>query len=162
MVRHYYPQLFQDDPAMREKAHWVASITWELTEYLVDGLGIVELGAALPPTRIAFHYACHGLRLMGLSHQARHLAEAIDGVTVVDLPGADECCGFGGLFSVKMPEISGAMLKKKIDHIEATTADWIITGDSGCIAQMNGGLSRAGLQPKVMHIAQLVAKALGD
>lgn len=162
MVRHYYPQLFQDDPAMREKAYWVASITWELTEYLVDGLGIVDLGASLPPTRAAFHHACHGLRLMGLSEQGEVLAEAIEGVTVVDLPGADECCGFGGLFSVKMPEISGAMLKKKVDHIAATPVDCIITGDSGCMAQINGGLTRAKQQPRVIHIAEFVANGLSD
>ncbi len=160
MVRHYYPELFKDDATLHRKAQRIASITWELTEYLVDGLGIVDLGASLPPTRVAFHHACHGLRLMGLSQQARQLAEAVDGVTVVDLPGSDECCGFGGLFAVKMPEISGAMLKKKVGNIEATPADYIVTGDSGCIAQMNGGLSRAGLQPKVLHIAQLVANGL--
>lgn len=162
MVQHYYPELFKDDPAMLDKATWVASITWELTEYLVDGLGITDLGGRLPPTRVAFHDACHGLRLMHLGEQARKLAQAIDGVTVVDLAGADECCGFGGLFSVKMPEISNAMLQRKIDHIQAVDVDYIITGDCGCLAQINGGLSRASAPRRVMHIADLLASALPD
>lgn len=162
MVQHYYPELFKDDPAMLEKANRVASITWELSEYLVDGLGITDLGAALPPTTVTFHHACHGLRLMHLKEQSRKLAEGIDGVTVVDLPGSDECCGFGGLFSVKMPEISGTMLSKKLDNITTTNADIVVTGDAGCIAQMNGGLSRAGQAQKVRHIADVLAKGLPE
>lgn len=160
MVQHYYPELFKDDPAMLEKAAWIASITWELTEYLVDGLGITDLGGKLPPTTVAFHDACHGFRLMNLGSQARALAQAVDGVSVVDLPGSDECCGFGGLFAVKMPEISGAMLNRKIDSIQAVDVDWIVTGDCGCIAQMNGGLSRTDSGRRVTHIADLLAKAI--
>ena len=165
MVRHYYPELFEDDPKMLAKATWVASITWELTEYLVDGLGITDLGARLPPTTVAFHHACHGLRMMGLQSQGRALAEAIEGVTVVDLPGADECCGFGGLFAVKMPEISMAMLNRKINRILSIDVDVadnirIVTGDSGCMAQINGGLSRAGHSRRVIHVASLLANGL--
>lgn len=160
MVQHYYPELFKDDPAMLERANRAASITWELSEYLVDGLGITDLNASLPPTRVAFHQACHGLRLMNLKDQSRTLVENIDGVTVVDLPGAEECCGFGGLFSVKMADISGAMLKEKIKHIDSIDADIIITGDSGCLAQINGGLSRAGKRRRVAHLADVLANGL--
>lgn len=145
---------------MREKAHWVASITWELTEYLVDGLGITDLNGHLPSTTVAFHHACHGLRLGKIETQGRSLVEAIDGVTVIDLPGADECCGFGGLFSIKMPEISGAMLNNKIHNIEAIDADTILTGDVGCITQINGGLSRRQSPRRVLHVAEFIAKAL--
>jgi L-lactate dehydrogenase complex protein LldE len=161
MVQHYYPMLFQDDPAMYQKALRAASITWEFTEYLVDGLGITDLDASLPPMRIGFHQACHGMRLMGLGSQGRVLAENIDGVTVVDLPGADECCGFGGLFSVKMPEISGAMLNKKMQNIESAAVDAVVTGDAGCLAQIKGGLTRAGRGQRVLHIADLLAEGLG-
>lgn len=160
MVRHYYPELFKDDPEWRERATWAAAITWEFTEYLVDGLGITDIGAALPPTRVAFHDACHGLRLMGLKKQARTLAGNIDGVTVNELTRHDQCCGFGGLFSVKMPEISNAMLQDKVKHIEAAEADVIITGDASCLTQMNGGLSRQKVDKRVMHIADLLAKGL--
>jgi L-lactate dehydrogenase complex protein LldE len=160
MVRHYYPELFKGDPEWFDRAAWAAAITWEFTEYLVDGLGITDIGAALPPTKVAFHDACHGLRLMGLKDQARKLAGNIQGVTVSELTRHDQCCGFGGLFSVKMPEISNAMLQDKIRHIEAADADVIITGDSSCLTQMNGGLSRQNAGKRVLHIADLLAKGL--
>lgn len=160
MVQHYYPDLFKDDPEWSARADWAASITWELTEYLVDGLGITDLGAALPPTKIAFHHACHGLRLGGLGPQAVALAEQIDGVTITKLTGEDQCCGFGGLFAIKMPEISGAMLNDKVGQINAADADVIVTGDASCLTQMNGGLSRQGSGKRVMHIADLLARGL--
>jgi L-lactate dehydrogenase complex protein LldE len=97
---------------------------------------------------------------MHLGEQGQTLARHIEGVTVNELPGADQCCGFGGLFSVKMPEISGAMLNDKCTQIEAADADVIITGDASCLTQMNGGLSRRGSQKRVMHIAELLAKGL--
>jgi L-lactate dehydrogenase complex protein LldE len=160
MVRHYYPELFKDDPEWCERANWAASITWEFTEYLVDGLGISDIGAKLPPTRVAFHDSCHGLRLMGLHDQARRLAEGVEGVTVTEMGRSDQCCGFGGLFSVKMPEISAAMLRDKIKHIEASDADVILTGDASCLTQMNGGLSRAQGKKRVRHIAEFLASGL--
>ena len=162
MIRCYYPELFQDDPAMRAKANWVAAITWELTEYLVDGLGITDLGAKLPPTRAAYHDACHGLRMLGLKEQGRKLVAGIDGVTLVEMPGAEECCGFGGLFAVKSPEISAAMLHAKLDLIAQVDVDYVVTGDAGCLAQINGGLSRKGQAQKVIHIADLLARGLED
>jgi L-lactate dehydrogenase complex protein LldE len=163
MVRHYYPELFKDDPEWRERAVWAASITWEFSEYVVDGLGITDLGAKLPPTRVAFHDACHGLRLMHLKDQARQLAANVEGVTVTDLAGADQCCGFGGLFAVKMPEVSGAMLERKTANIETSDADVVVTGDCSCLTQMNGGLSRQQKQKRVIHLADLLARGLkGD
>jgi L-lactate dehydrogenase complex protein LldE len=162
MVRHYYPVLFADDPAWLDRARWAASITWEFSEYLVDGLGITDVGATLPPTKVAFHHACHGYRLMQLGDQATTLAAHIDGVQVNPLTGADQCCGFGGLFAVKMPEISGAMLNDKITNIDAADADLIITGDCSCMTQINGGLSRQRNARRVMHVADLLARGLNS
>lgn len=162
MVRHYYPELFKDEPEWLARAEWAGAITWEFTEYLVDGLGISDIGAKLPPTKVAFHDACHGLRLLNLGGQSRTLAEQIDGVTVTELTGADQCCGFGGLFAVKMPEISGAMLKDKMTNINAADADMIVTGDASCLTQMNGGLSRNQADKRVVHIADLLARGLKD
>lgn len=161
MVRHFYRELFEDDPVWRMRAARAADITWEFTEYLVDGLGITDLGLSLPPTKIAFHHACHGLRMLNLRTQAVALASAVDGVTVNPLSGEDECCGFGGTFSVKMPEISAAMLKEKVANIEAADANVIITGDVSCLTQMNGGLQRKGSARHVLHIADLLAQGLG-
>ena len=160
MIRHYYPELFKDEPEWLERATWAANITWEFTEYLVDGLGITDIGAALPPTKVAFHDACHGLRLMNLKNQARTLAGSVKGVELTALNGHDECCGFGGLFAVKMPEISGAMLNDKVKNIDAVEADVIVTGDASCLTQMNGGLSRKGSAKRVQHIAEFLASGL--
>lgn len=160
MVRHYYPELFKDDPAWYDRALWAADITWEFTEYLVDGLGITDIGAHMPPTKVAFHHACHGLRLMHLKEQAEQLAAQVDGVTVTTLEGHDQCCGFGGLFAVKMPDVSGAMLQDKCAHIDAADADIILTGDASCLMQMNGGLSRKGSARRVMHVAEFLARGL--
>lgn len=160
MVRHYYPELLKDDPERYEQAVWASSITWEFTEYLVDGLGITDIGAKVPPVKVAFHDACHGLRLMGLSGQARQLAEQVEGVTVCDMAESDRCCGFGGLFAVKMADVSGAMLTRKMDNINSSEADTIVTGDCGCQLQMNGGLQRNGAEKRVVHIADLLADGL--
>lgn len=160
MVAHYYPELFRDDPDWRDRANRAASITWEFTEYLVDGLGVTDLGAVLPPTKVAFHHACHGYRLLDLTTQGQQLAASIDGVTLTDLPAADQCCGFGGLFSVKMPDISGAMLADKMKAIDASDADLIVTGDASCLTHINGGLSRAKSRKRVEHIANLLARGL--
>ncbi len=160
MIRHYYPDLFRDDLEWYDRATWAADRTWEFTEYLVDGLGITDIGAALPPTKIAFHNACHGYRLLDLKGQARALAENVEGITVTEMPGASQCCGFGGLFSVKMPEISNAMLQEKIDGVEQSDAEVIVTGDAGCLTQINGGLTRNGKTKRVVHIADLLAEGL--
>jgi L-lactate dehydrogenase complex protein LldE len=160
MVCHYYLELFKDDPEWRTKAQRIVDNTWEFTEYLVDGLGVADIGAKLPPTKVCFHHACHGYRLMHLGTQAQALAGAVQGVTLTELKGADQCCGFGGLFSVKMADISGAMLNDKVANINAADADVIVTGDASCMMQMNGGLSRQDSPRRVMHIAEFLAKGL--
>ncbi|MCA9905277.1 MAG: (Fe-S)-binding protein [Anaerolineae bacterium] len=160
MVRHYYPDLFKDEPEWYDRAAWAADITWEFTEFLVDGLGVTDLGAKMPPTKVAFHYACHGYRLLNLRDQATTLVENVEGVTVNALDGADQCCGFGGLFAIKMPEVSSALLNEKVKRIENADADIILTGDASCLTQMNGGLSRGGSQKRVMHIANFLARGL--
>ena len=162
MIRHYYPELFKDEPEWLERATWAADITWEFTEYLVDGLGISDIGATLPPTKVAFHDACHGYRLMELKDQARTLANNVKGVEVTMLNGHDQCCGFGGLFAVKMSEISNAMLTDKVKNINAVEADVIITGDASCLTQMNGGLSRQQSNRRVQHIADFLASGLKE
>ncbi len=160
MIRHYYPELFADDPEWRARAEWAAAITWEFTEYLVDGLGVADLGAALPPTRVAFHDACHGLRELGLKRQARALAAQVAGVTLVEGAGEEQCCGFGGLFAVKMAAISSAMLREKLAAVEAADFDVLLTGDASCLTQINGGLARRGSRRRAVHIAEFLARGL--
>lgn len=162
MVRHEYPKLFENDEiSWKTLANRAASITWEFTEFLVDGLGIEDIGAQLPqPESFAIHDACHGLRLLGLHDAGRKLLDNVGNATVEPLQDCDVCCGFGGLFSVKMPAISNAMLTKKVENINESAAETIITGDASCLTQMNGGLSRQKSKKRVQHIADVLAKGL--
>ncbi len=163
MVRHEYPALFADDPQWLPLAEHVAAITWEFTEFLVDGLGITDLGARLPePQSFAFHDACHGLRLLGLGDAARTLLGNVENAVIEDLPEHDVCCGFGGLFSIKMADVSAAMLQRKVANIEASPAETIVTGDVSCMTQMNGGLSRRKSPKRVQHIADVLADGLQE
>lgn len=163
MIRHEYPSLFEEGTAWYQLAQHVASITWEFTEYLVEGLGITDLDLALPQAEtFAFHDACHGLRLLGLGDSARTLLENTENAEITDLNECDVCCGFGGLFAVKMANVSNAMLQTKMKHIEASSAQTIITGDASCLTQMNGGLSRKNSSKSVRHIADVLADGLPD
>lgn len=163
MIRHEYPTLFDEQSEWRAKAERAAAITWEFSEFLVEGLGITDLGARLPaPQSFAFHDACHGLRMLGLGAAGRTLLANTENATLHDLQECDVCCGFGGLFSVKMPNVSGAMLATKIKYIEASDAETIITGDASCLTQMNGGLSRQGSSKRVVHLADVLAQGLAE
>jgi L-lactate dehydrogenase complex protein LldE len=157
MVHHYYPELFKNHPR-RDEAMQIASRTFEFTQYLVDELGVTDVGAALSkPTRAAIHDSCHGLREMHVSRQPRDLLSHVKNLTLTELAGHDQCCGFGGLFAIKMGDISSAMLKDKMTNINAAAADIIITGDASCLMHMNGGLSRNNSPKRVVHIAEVLA-----
>jgi L-lactate dehydrogenase complex protein LldE len=161
MVRRYYPELFADDPVLLPQAERLASITWELTEFLVDGLGIADLGVRLvQPRTVAMHDSCHGLRGLGIQRQPRALLANIGNLTVVEMPDSDRCCGFGGLFAVKMPEISGAMLDEKVQSILSSPIDAVVTCDASCLTHINGGLSRKGSAVHVYHVAEVLAGRL--
>jgi L-lactate dehydrogenase complex protein LldE len=163
LIRHEYPTLFADEPEWHSKAERAASITWEFTEYLVDGLGISDLNLRFPqPQTFAFHDACHGMRLLGLAKAARTLLGNTVNARITDLKENDVCCGFGGLFAVKMPNVSSAMLDTKIKNIELSEATTIITGDASCLTQINGGLSRKNSKKRVRHIADVLAGGLPE
>ena len=155
MVRHSYGELFQGT-RQQDLAAELAGRTYELTEYLVDVLGVEDVGARFAG-RIAYHDACHGLRFLGLGRQARALLSHVAGAEVLALPGADQCCGFGGLFAIKQRAISEAMLGRKLAAVGATEADLIVTGDVSCMTQIAGGLSRAGSRTRARHIAEVLA-----
>ncbi len=155
MLVHGYPDLFRDDPALRARAEAIAGRTYELTQYLVDVLGVTDVGAQWEGT-LAYHPSCHALRGLGVVEAPRRLLENVRGATLVPLPGADECCGFGGLFSIKHGDISSAMLQQKIKGIRASGAATVVTGDASCLMHMNGGLSRQGLPQRVKHIAEVL------
>jgi L-lactate dehydrogenase complex protein LldE len=155
MIRHQYPELFADDPHWLPRARALAGRTFELTEFLVDELGVTDLGARFDG-KLTYHSSCHLLREMGIDHQPRALLAAVQGAQIVELPGAQECCGFGGVFSVEHPEVSGAMLERKIANLEATGAPLVVSCDGGCITNLNGGLHRRGKGQRAVHIADIL------
>jgi L-lactate dehydrogenase complex protein LldE len=155
MVRHLYAELF-DGTRHQAAAAELAGRTYELTEYLVDVLGVEDVGARFEG-RIAYHDACHGLRYIGLGNQARALLARVAGAEVVELPGADQCCGFGGLFAIKQRAISEAMLSRKLAATRTVDADLLVTGDTSCMTQIAGGLSRADAPTRARHIAEVLA-----
>lgn len=161
MVRYEYPELFKEDEEWLPRARRAASITWELSEFIVDGLGVSDLKAQLPAQQsFAFHDACHGLRLLGLGSQARALLQNVQNAQLVELTESDVCCGFGGLFSVKMPDVSGAMLQKKMSAIHQCSAQTILVGDVSCLMHINGGLERQHSPKRVRHIADVLAEGI--
>lgn len=156
MIREFYPHLFEHDPALGERARSLAHRTYELSEYLVRVLSVTDVGAALPAT-VAYHASCHGLRGLGLRDEPRRLLEAVRGVRLVDLTGVEECCGFGGFFSVKFSGLSGAMLASKIDALEAAAAEVVTATDASCLMHIAGGLARRGSRIRTMHLAEVLA-----
>jgi len=155
MIRHSYPELFSDDPEWLPRARELAGRCYELSEYLVDVLGITDLGASYNG-KITYHSSCHLLRELGVDRQPRLLLQSIKNAEFIDLPHTEECCGFGGVFSVEHPEISKAMLERKIANIEASGAQVVVSCDGGCITNINGGLHRCGNTQRAVHIADLL------
>lgn len=156
MVRHHYAELFADDPAWRTRADAVARKTFELTEFLVDVLHVTDLGASYPG-RVTYHDSCHLLRTLGVRAQPRQLLAGVRGLELVEMTDSDRCCGFGGTFSVKYPDISTAMVADKVTNILNTGADTVVGCDMACLMNIEGYLSRQNHPVKVRHIAQILA-----
>jgi L-lactate dehydrogenase complex protein LldE len=151
MVRHYYPELF-DDPAEAAEARRVAERTHEFSQFLVDILGVTDVGAECHH-RVTFHPGCHGTRLLGVRDQPLRLLEKVRGIDLVPLPCAQDCCGFGGTFAVKLPGISGAMVAEKVDHVVESGAEYVVSGDLGCLMNIGGHMKKRGVAVTPMHIA---------
>lgn len=156
MMRHGYLELFAKDPEWLPRAQALAARVFEFSEFLVDHLGTVDLGAHFSG-KLAYHASCHLLRDLGVDRQPRALLAAVRGAELVELPGAEECCGFGGVFSAELPQISTEMLRRKMANIEASQADLVVSCDAGCITNINGGLHRMGKPPRAVYIAQVLA-----
>ncbi len=155
MLRHSYLELFADDPAWLGRARSLAERTYEFSEFLVDVLGVSDLGAR-HSGKITYHSSCHLLRGLGVDRQPRLLLQHVQGAEFVELPYSDECCGFGGVFSAEHPQISSAMLKRKIENVEASTAPLVVSCDAGCVTNINGGLHRLGKLQRAVHIAEIL------
>lgn len=160
MVRHYYKELFENDREWYEKAASLAEKTYELTDFLVNVLGVTEFGSELNETA-TFHQSCHMSRGLGIKEEPLKLLSQVKGLNVTPLPYCQDCCGFGGTFAVKMSPISETMADEKIRHIESTGANLLIGADMGCLMNLEGRLRRNGKSVRVMHVAEVLAKGSG-
>jgi L-lactate dehydrogenase complex protein LldE len=148
-IRHQHRTLI-DDPGP------AAGRTYELSEFLVDVLGVTDVGAYFPH-RVTYHPTCHSLRMLRVGDRPLRLLQEVEGLDLVELPGADQCCGFGGTFALKNADVSAAMLADKTANIRATGADVCTAGDSSCLMQIGGGLVKQGQPLRTVHLAEILA-----
>ena len=163
MVREQFARLAEQagDDDLAADAAALAPRVFELTELLVDELGIEDVGASFPH-RVTYHPTCHGLRGLGLGDRPLRLLRAVRGIELVELPDAEECCGFGGSFAVKNAGVSGAMLADKLRCISETGAEVCAAADNSCLLHIGGGLSRLGAGTRTLHLAEILAATGGD
>lgn len=162
MIVNHYPELLAGDPVYHDRARHLAARTYELSQFVVDVLGVTDAGARPTDTRLAYHASCHGLRGLGLRDQPRRLLRGAAREGCADLPDAETCCGFGGLFAVKMAPISTAMLQSKLDAIERSGADAVVATDVSCLMHIAGGLHRRRSRVRTLHIAEVLAGVRRD
>ncbi len=156
MIRHGFPILFADDPSRRHAAAEIGKRTYEFTEFLVDVLHIEDVGARYPAV-VTYHDSCHLARALGIRRQPRILLSNVRDLQLIEMEDSDRCCGFGGAFSVKYPEISTALGDDTIAAILKTGADTVVGCDMGCLLHIQGRLAKIGSNIQVRHIAQILA-----
>jgi L-lactate dehydrogenase complex protein LldE len=161
MLKEHYPHLFAGDPEWTARAHELASRTWELVTFLHDVRGLRQVDARFDGA-VTYHDACSGLRELGVKQQPRALLRSVAGLQLVELPDAETCCGFGGMFCVKFPEISDRMVADKTADVVGTGAPTLLAGDLGCLMNMQGKLKRDGHAVAVRHVAEVLAGELDD
>lgn len=157
MIKVFYQELFHNSPSSLEMVKRISTRTFEFTDFLVNVLNITNVGAEYGGV-LTYHDSCHMLRELGVNDAPRELIRAVKGVEFREMEMHDACCGFGGTFSVKFPEVSVSMLEEKIDCIEKSGADTVVSADMGCLMNIGGALSRRNIPVNVMHIADLLAK----
>jgi L-lactate dehydrogenase complex protein LldE len=160
MVKKFYADLFADDAGLKARAASVGARLFELSQFLVDVLEVSDVGASFDG-RVTYHDSCHLLRELGVSSAPRKLIESVRGVEFVEMDRADACCGFGGTFSVKYPEVSTAIGEEKVASIERSGASMVVACDSSCLMQTAGLLSRRGSNVRCLHLAELLASREG-
>ena len=156
MLRVHYPELFQGDPHWQARAEAFAAKSYELTSFLVEVLGVTHSVARYHGT-VTYHDACSGLRELGVKAQPRRLLATVEGLRLAEMADADVCCGFGGTFCVKYPEISNAIVGKKTANVVASGAGTLLAGDLGCLMNIAGKLAREGSSVEVRHVVEVLA-----
>jgi L-lactate dehydrogenase complex protein LldE len=162
-VRHQHAWVARQagDAGLAAAAEAVASRTYELSEFLVDVLGVTDVGAYYPH-RVTYHPTCHSLRVLRVGDRPLRLLRAVGGIDLVELPEAESCCGFGGTFALKDPDVSAAMLADKMRQVLATRAEVCAAGDASCLMHIGGGLSRLRTGVRTVHLAEILASTPGE
>jgi L-lactate dehydrogenase complex protein LldE len=157
-VRHQHAALAEKagDTRLVEQAREAATRTYELSEFLLDVLGVEDVGARYPH-RVTYHPTCHSLRVLRVGERPLRLLRKVRGIDLVELPQAESCCGFGGTFAVKNPDVSSAMLADKMSSVLSTDAEVCTAGDASCLMHIGGGLSRLRTGVRTVHLAEILA-----
>ena len=156
MIKHHYEDIFQRDEKMLAEARRVTRNVWEFSRFLLQVANVEDVGARFDGV-VTYHDSCHALRELQIKEGPRRLLAKVRGLTLREMEAAEECCGFGGTFSIKFPEVSGAMARTKIDSIRKTEADTVVSLDSSCLMQLQGAIDRAGLPIRTLHLAEVLA-----
>ena len=156
MITHHFEDIFSQDSRLMEDAHRVGPRVWEFSRFLLEVAKVEDVGARFDGA-VTYHDSCHALRDLHIKDGPRRLLAKVRGLELREMEAAEECCGFGGTFSVKFPEVSGAMARTKIESIRKTEANTVVSIDSSCLMQLDGVIRRAGLPIRSMHLAEVLA-----
>jgi L-lactate dehydrogenase complex protein LldE len=156
MVSHHYADLFRDEPETLARAHALEHRIYEFSKFLTEVANVEDVGARFPH-KVTYHDSCHALRELRIKTGPRRLLDKVRDLTLAEMEASEECCGFGGTFSVKFDEVSGGMARTKVDAILRTGADYVVSIDSSCLMQIQGVLSRAGAPVRTIHLAEVLA-----
>jgi L-lactate dehydrogenase complex protein LldE len=156
MIKHHYEELFQRDEKMLVEVRNVTRRVWEFSRFVLQIANVEDVGARFEGV-VTYHDSCHSLRELQIKEGPRRLLAKVQGLTLREMEAAEECCGFGGTFSIKFPEVSGAMARTKLDSIRKTEAGTVVSADSSCLMQLQGAIQRAGLPIRTLHLAEVLA-----
>lgn len=156
MCSHHLAELFRDDPAMLRRVHDFEPRIWEFSRFLLEVAKAEDVGASYAG-KVTYHDSCHALRELGIKRGPRQLLRHVRGLELVEMDTAEECCGFGGTFSAKFAELSGAMARTKVESIRRTGASAVVSIDSSCLMQIQGAMRREGLDVQALHLAEVLA-----
>jgi len=156
MIAHHYEDIFREEKPRLDETHRLAPRVWEFSKFLLEVAQVDDLGARFDGV-VTYHDSCHALRELRIKDGPRRLLSKVRGLTLREMEIAEECCGFGGTFSVKFPEVSGGMARTKIESIVKTEAGTVVSIDSSCLMQLQGVIQRAGLSIRTMHLAEILA-----
>lgn len=158
-VKEYYPLIFEKDERYLPLVNSLIPKIFEFSQFMTEVVKVTDLGASFPH-KVTYHPSCHGSRLLGVTPSVQKLLLAVKNIDLIELPHAESCCGFGGTFSVKQPEVSEAMVDEKVHHIKQTGADYVTGIDMGCLMNIHGRLQKEGSHIKALHLVQLLDEGM--